>query len=85
MKKRLREKNLLPLFETRISRTAALIKIKGEGVVELAIDIGEVRAGEKAEPIFEVELELKSGAPFAILTVAERPFRRRGGYAQQAA
>lgn len=64
----------VPLFETYINRTAALIDIAGEGTVELAIDIGDVRAGAKRAPLDEVELELKSGAPFAMLSAAEKLF-----------
>jgi inorganic triphosphatase YgiF len=62
------------LFETYINRTAALIDIAGEGTIELAIDIGEVRAGDKRAPLNEVELELKSGEPFAMLSMAEKLF-----------
>ncbi|WP_288902520.1 CYTH and CHAD domain-containing protein [uncultured Sneathiella sp.] len=64
----------VPLFETRIERTAALIDIAGEGTIELAIDRGNVRAGDKSAPLNEVELELKSGAPFAMLSAAEKLF-----------
>lgn len=64
----------VPLFETYINRTAALIDIAGEGTVELAIDIGDVRAGDKSAPLDEVELELKSGAPFSMLSAAEKLF-----------
>lgn len=63
-----------PLFETHIERTAALIDIAGEGTVELAIDIGDVRAGDKRAPLDEVELELKAGAPFIMLSAAEKLF-----------
>ncbi len=65
---------LVPLFETYINRTAALIDIAGEGTVELALDIGEVRAGDKRAPLSEVELELKSGAPYTMLSAAEKLF-----------
>lgn len=74
IEKDLADQSPVPLFETRIERTAGLIDIAGEGTIELAIDIGEVRAGDKRAPLHEVELELKSGASFAMLSAAEKLF-----------
>src|SRR5512147_777302 len=54
---------LVPVFETRFHRTAWLLKGKGGAQIEVALDVGEVVAGERSQPICEIELELKSGQP----------------------
>jgi inorganic triphosphatase YgiF len=51
---------LAPAFETRFTRASALVD-HGETSIELAIDRGNVIAGERSEPILELELELKGG------------------------
>jgi inorganic triphosphatase YgiF len=61
--------NLAPLFTTEFRRTAWPLQLN-DGSVEVALDIGEVRAGERRTPICEVELELKSGAPARLLELA---------------
>lgn len=49
-----------PVFVTDIQRAAT--QLRGEGwQAEMAVDVGELRAGDKCEPICEVELELKRG------------------------
>jgi inorganic triphosphatase YgiF len=60
---------LAPVFETRFERTAWLIKGRG-AQIEVALDVGEVRAGEAIQPICEIELELKSGQPDALFALA---------------
>lgn len=57
---------LVPVFETRFHRTAWLLKGKNGAVIEVALDVGEVRAGARSQPICEIELELKSGQPDAL-------------------
>lgn len=71
---------LAPVFETRVTRTAQRVGIEGLGVVELALDDGEVRAGEASEPIREAEFELVEGSVGTIFAVARQildraPFR----------
>ncbi|HWR78283.1 MAG TPA: CHAD domain-containing protein [Thiobacillus sp.] len=61
---------LVPVFETRFRRTAWLLKGKGGAQIEVALDVGEVRAGERRQPICEIELELKSGQPDALFALA---------------
>jgi len=74
---------LLPVFETRFHRTAWLLKGKGGAQIEVALDIGEVRtlkgtcapngginAGERSQPLCEIELELKAGQPDALFALA---------------
>jgi len=61
---------LLPVFETRFSRTAWLLKGHGGAQIEVALDLGEVRAGKRSQPICEIELELKAGQPDALFDLA---------------
>ncbi|HUX29499.1 MAG TPA: CHAD domain-containing protein [Thiobacillus sp.] len=61
---------LAPAFETRFYRTAWLIKGRGGAQIEVALDVGEVRAGERSQPICEIELELKAGQPDALFALA---------------
>jgi inorganic triphosphatase YgiF len=58
-KKKLRER-LAPVSETRVARTTWLLKREGS-TIELILDEGEVSGGGRAEPICEIELELKKG------------------------
>ena len=52
---------LLKLFDVVINRTACLLQISQETIVEMAVDEGEVKAEGTSEPISEVELEIKQG------------------------
>ena len=61
---------VVPVFETRFHRTAWLLKGRGGAQIEVALDVGEVVAGERCEPICEVELELKAGRPDALFALA---------------
>jgi inorganic triphosphatase YgiF len=61
---------LVPVFETHFNRTAWLIAGKGGAQIEVALDVGEVRAGECSQPICEIELELKAGQPDALFALA---------------
>jgi triphosphatase len=65
----LRER-LRPLFGTDFQRTAWNLEFPDGSRVELARDHGEVRAGDTAEPIDEIELELQQGAPARLFEVA---------------
>ena len=49
-----------PIFSTRFTRRKAEVRF-ARAVIEVAIDEGEVIAGQARAPIFEIELELKSG------------------------
>lgn len=60
-------KQLAPMFETRFTRTAWLLRTRSGAKIEVALDIGEIRAGADTRPLCEVELELKSGRPEALL------------------
>lgn len=67
---------LAPVFDTRVKRTTHRLGIENLGEVELALDDGEVRAGEASEPISEAEFELKSGAVGAIFAIARQVLDR---------
>lgn len=63
-------RDLRPVFETDFRRTQRLLRI-GDDEIELAIDRGEVRTPSRAEPICEVELELKSGDVARLFEIAQ--------------
>ena len=62
-----------PVFVTEFQRTTWLIQA-GESVMELALDRGEIRAGQGDAParqaLSEIEIELKSGPPAALFDLA---------------
>lgn len=62
---------LQPCFSTRFERTTWEIAQDGD-CLELALDRGEVRAGRKALPILEVELELRAGRTEFLFDIAEQ-------------
>ncbi len=59
------------VFETRVQRTLRLVR-SDAAVVELALDVGEVIAGPKRLPLWELEFELKRGAVDGLLAQAAR-------------
>ena len=61
---------LKPVFETIVQRTTRTIKAQGSEI-ELAVDDGEVRAGDEAREVREAELELKAGDAEGLLLAAE--------------
>lgn len=60
---------LTPLFTTRFTRHLLNIATAAGDKIELSADRGEIMAGERREPILEVELELKAGKPTALLAI----------------
>lgn len=62
---------LAPRFTTDFRRRRWLLDWQGSRI-ELALDEGEVRAGERRAAIRELELELKEGDPAALWQLAER-------------
>jgi len=60
---------LASVFTTELKRTVWPIVLH-ESEIEVALDLGEVRAGERRLPISEVELELKSGTPGRLVEAA---------------
>lgn len=53
-------RQLKPVFATHVQRTVVPLRA-GSSLIELALDEGHVRAGQKSCPLHEVELELKRG------------------------
>ena len=66
---------LAPLFETRVRRIVERLAAPAGGEVELAIDRGEIVAGESRVPIREAEMELMSGDVTAVFEIARALFR----------
>ncbi|GHA99019.1 CYTH domain-containing protein [Modicisalibacter luteus] len=62
---------LQPRFTTDFERQAWLIDYSGARI-EVALDRGEIRAGERHVGIDELELELKAGEPSALWQLARR-------------
>ncbi len=65
---------LAPIFETHVARLTERLRAPAGGEVELALDSGEIRAGEARAPIREAELELKAGEVGAVYAVARLLF-----------
>lgn len=57
------EGRLRPIFVTAFKRSIRIIEPKPGSVIECCIDEGQIEANGAAQPICELELELKSGAP----------------------
>ncbi|HEY2621500.1 MAG TPA: CHAD domain-containing protein [Acetobacteraceae bacterium] len=56
---------LEPVFATKVRRRTQRLDLAGT-VVEVAFDEGSIEAGERCEPLTEIELEVKSGGPRAL-------------------
>ena len=63
------ENSVQPLFSTDFEREKWVIS-EGDSQIEIALDRGEVKAGEHQEAICELELELLSGNTADLLTLA---------------
>lgn len=61
--------HLHPVFVTDFTRHVRLLDFDG-AQIELCMDSGEIRAGQRMCPISELELELKSGAPQQLFNLA---------------
>ncbi|QDY43064.1 CYTH domain-containing protein [Candidatus Pantoea soli] len=64
------QQRLQPLFSTHFRRETWRVTFR-ESEIEVAFDCGAVAAGELSEPLYEVELELKSGQRADLLQFAE--------------
>jgi triphosphatase len=78
---------LQPVFHTDFERTSWLVPYRGSEI-ELSWDRGRIRAGDREEPIHEIEIELKGGDRAVLFNAAEElldvvPFRL--GHATKAA
>jgi triphosphatase len=61
---------LRPCFETRFARRSAPVMVDGATRAEISVDRGYVAAGDRREPISEIELELKAGDTASLLRYA---------------
>ena len=61
---------LQPCFETRCRRTLWTLRRYRGASIELALDVGEIVAGGRTQPLLELELELKSGPREALFHLA---------------
>jgi triphosphatase len=59
-----------PIFSTNIQRTEWQLSFVNGDQVELVLDIGDLIAGDKREPICEIELELKQGNAGRLFEIA---------------
>jgi triphosphatase len=65
--------SLEPVFVNRTKRTSWMIALPdGGGQVECALDIGELRRGDHAVPVRELELEMKDGEPARLYELARQ-------------
>lgn len=62
-------------YETRIVRLARRVSVEGTEV-ELCLDRGEIRSGDATLPVGELELELVSGRPAVLATLAMQWLQR---------
>jgi len=61
---------LEPIHETRMKRASTVVTAGNGARVELAVDLGEIRAGDRVEPFNEVEFELFDGPLGGLFDVA---------------
>ena len=61
---------LAPVFSTEFTRSSRLLELDAETRVEASVDQGLIRSGKRAEPLSELELELKGGAPHHLYDLA---------------
>ena len=65
------------VYTTSLIRRQVEIEAHG-AVVEVAFDRGAISAGALSEPVCELELELKSGAPSALATLGQEGVSAHG-------
>lgn len=65
-------KALVPAFVTSFERTSWQVARRDGSVIEVALDLGQVVAGDKTAAICELELELLSGSPVALFELAQQ-------------
>ena len=69
---------LAPVFVTEIARTARRLLLEGSTEIEVVVDEGEARAGDRRVMLSELELELKAGPPGPLYRLAADLARRHG-------
>mgnify|MGYP002385468193 FL=1 len=58
-------------FDTRFERSTWQIAGQGGARIEVALDVGRLSAGDRSQPICEIELELLSGRADALFALAQ--------------
>ena len=66
-----RRRDLSPRFVSSVVRRTRMVD-REDARIEVAFDAGELSAGDRREPIYELELELKAGPPAALFSLARR-------------
>lgn len=74
---RIKRRDIGPVFETRVLRQTHTVEVDG-GIIEFALDKGEITAGPRRQPLLELELELKQGEPAALFKFASSLLARGG-------
>lgn len=73
---------LVELYRTDITRHRAHLRVAEgtpyEGRIELALDLGHITAGALSVPVRELEIELLSGHPMAVVLAGHDWVKRRG-------
>lgn len=72
-----RSRKLVALFTVEMERRLA-VRPLAHAQVEVALDRGKVIAGDRSEPVLELELELKAGDPCDLLKFAAEVRRAHG-------
>jgi inorganic triphosphatase YgiF len=62
--------HLEPVFTTKFTRSSRALDLDAEARVEASVDRGVIRSGKRAEPVSELELELKGGATHRLYDLA---------------
>ncbi|NRF68915.1 CYTH and CHAD domain-containing protein [Aquincola sp. S2] len=62
---------LVPVYQTDVRRTRRVLRTDGARI-EIALDVGEIRAGERQQPLHEIEFELLAGPLDGLISVAAR-------------
>lgn len=65
---------LAPVCETAIKRSLSIVAVNGTARAELAVDQGDIIAGDRAMPLHELEIELKDGGVAALFDLARTLF-----------
>ena len=63
---------LAACFVTSFERTSWSVRRRDGSLIEVALDIGHIAAGDRVAPICELELELKAGQPAALFDLAQQ-------------
>lgn len=63
--------NLAPVFEVHVKRHRWRLT-ESDATIEVALDFGKVVAADRQTPLWEIELEMKTGSPTALFALARK-------------